>query len=552
MAQLNKGQFLFLHDDIKNVALRLSNTYFQTGVLDEDKQPIFQFYGYGANWRTHFPSIAGVLLKHRQALQAEGKDVPTIIGDEGFNGKYLYDRFTYTKTQDNISIGENYLQFFLWFVQPEHLDEPETLDQYLLRNELVATTFLNTDTDATTVFDTPPTSFATINNINTAFEEEAVPNTPIATIPWKILAIVSSALFLFLLYSLFAIKCSTKPTTAYSNGIDTTSITWYMSNPWDGETSYLSELLNDLIGEIETNTGGNFKILVFNNSQLPSSKGRSVKESKELLFALQKNEIQMLHASGHNWKDVIPAGIFFSSIPNGMNYEKTIHWLEKEGGETLCQRLYAPFHIMPYTCGHTGEQYPGWFKDSLKSVNDFKGMTIRIGGLGAEVLNSFGAKSKSVSQRNLIRYIASDSLDAVEWIAPYDDYRMGFPALKKFHFYYKGGWHEPNSTNQMFVNTEALATLEQKEYKGKTYKVILEEAIQKHNAKMIGVFNNRNTDYEKILKKEHPEIHLLELSEGMLQQLRKRSDEIVTKYYETHKNAPMMKEIYESYNKGKK
>jgi TRAP-type mannitol/chloroaromatic compound transport system substrate-binding protein len=321
-------------------------------------------------------------------------------------------------------------------------------------------------------------------------------------------------LVLVLLYSIFGAKCDTNPTTSYSNGAtDTTSITWYMSNPWDGETSYLSELLNDLIGEIETNTGGNFKILVFNNSQLPSSKGRSVKEGKELLYALQKNEIQMLHASGHNWKEVIPAGIFFSSIPNGMNYEKTIHWLEKEGGETLCQRLYAPFHIMPYTCGHTGEQYPGWFKDSLKSMDDFKGMTIRIGGLGAEVLSSFGAKPKSVSQRNLIRFIASDSLDAVEWIAPYDDYRMGFPALKKFHFYYKGGWHEPNSTNQMFVNTEALATLEQKQYKGKTFKAILEEAIQKHNAKMIGVFNNRNADYEKILKKEHPEIHLLELPE---------------------------------------
>jgi TRAP-type mannitol/chloroaromatic compound transport system substrate-binding protein len=548
MAQLNKAQFLFLHEDIKKVASNLSNTYFQTGTLDEEKQPVFQFYGYGANWRTNFPSIAGILLKHRQALLADNQEVPTMIADEAFNGKYLYDRFTYTRTQENISIGENYLQFFLWFVQPKHLEITETWEQYLLRNELLVP-LSNTEMSFSLPDSMPFLEATGLSEKEVASEEAALP--PTTTTPWKTLALAASLLAFLLLASLFWSKTTTTAPIAYSNGTDTTSITWYLSNPWDGETSYMSELLTDLIQELENNTGGKFKVLVFNNYQLPTTKGCSVKESKELISALQNNEIQMLHSSAYYWKGIIPASIFFSSIPNGKNYEKTLHWLEKENGQDLCRQLYAPFNITPYSCGHTGEQYPGWFKDSIKSINDFKNMTIRIGGLGAEVLSSFGAKPKNVSQRNLIRYIASDSLDAVEWIAPYDDYRMGFHALKKFHYYYKGGWHEPNATNQMFINSNALKTLENKYYKGKTYRTILEETIEKYNAKMIGVFNNRNADYEKILKKEHPEIHLLDLPEGMLQQLRIRSDQIVEKYYQMHKNAPMMKEIYESYYKNR-
>jgi TRAP-type mannitol/chloroaromatic compound transport system substrate-binding protein len=248
---------------------------------------------------------------------------------------------------------------------------------------------------------------------------------------------------------------------------------------------------------------------------------------------------------------MIPAGIFFASIPNGMNYEKTINWLEKQKGEELCRKLYAPYNITPYTCGHTGEQYAGWFTDSLRSVEDFANLRIRIGGLGAEVLETFGAKIKTMQQRNILRYIASDSLDAAEWIAPYDDYRMGFFALNKFHYYYKGGWHEPNTTNQMFVNTLALNSLEQKSINGKTYKEILEDAIRKYNDKMIGVFNNRNMDYEKRLKSEHPAIKVLDLPEPILRQLKTRSDQIVKKYYNKYKDTPMMREIFESYMKNR-
>ena len=119
--------------------------------------------------------------------------------------------------------------------------------------------------------------------------------------------------------------------------------------------------------------------------------------------------------------------------------------------------LYAEFNLKPFLAGNTGVQMGGWFNREINSLDDMKGLKIRMPGLGGEVLDAIGATPKLLPGGEIFTSLQSGAIDATEWVGPYNDLAFGFYKVAKF--YYHPGWHEPGTALECFVNKQAYDKL---------------------------------------------------------------------------------------------
>jgi TRAP-type mannitol/chloroaromatic compound transport system substrate-binding protein len=152
------------------------------------------------------------------------------------------------------------------------------------------------------------------------------------------------------------------------------------------------------------------------------------------------------------WVGKHPAFAFFTSVPFGMTVSEFNAWIKFGGGQELWDKLSGEFGIKALPCGATGTQAGGWFNKEINSADDFKGLKMRIPGLGGNVLSKLGASTVSLPGGQIYENLVSGSIDATEWVGPYNDYFMKFYEAAKY--YYTGGMHEPGSDLAMGMNKE--------------------------------------------------------------------------------------------------
>lgn len=158
---------------------------------------------------------------------------------------------------------------------------------------------------------------------------------------------------------------------------------------------------------------------------------------------VSQGKVQMAHAASYYWKGKAPASQFFSSIPFGMTAQEMNGWLHYGGGMALWEEVYRPFGIIPLAGGNTGMQMGGWFNKPINTIADFKGLKIRMPGLGGEVLKRVGAVPVNMAGRELYGALQTGSIDAAEWVGPVNDLAFGLHKVAKYYYY--PGWHEPGS-----------------------------------------------------------------------------------------------------------
>jgi TRAP-type mannitol/chloroaromatic compound transport system substrate-binding protein len=236
---------------------------------------------------------------------------------------------------------------------------------------------------------------------------------------------------------------------------------WLMATTWNDNLPLLQTNLEKMVKEIEVATDGQLKIQLVSQFKDAAGQEISVAAAKPvtLLQAVSKNEIQMLHSAAYYWKDEIPGSFYFSSVPFGLQHGEVKLWLEKEG-IALWQALYAHhgIHVMPFACGHTGNQMAGWFKKEINSPADLRFLRMRIAGLGGEIMKEcFEITPISMPPAEIFKEMQSGSLDAAEWIGPYDDFRLGLHTLNAY--YYEPGWQEPNTVFELSIHKAAFESL---------------------------------------------------------------------------------------------
>jgi TRAP-type mannitol/chloroaromatic compound transport system substrate-binding protein len=221
-------------------------------------------------------------------------------------------------------------------------------------------------------------------------------------------------------------------------------IKWKMCTTWSPKLPILQESAELFSKMVEEASGGRFKIKVFAGGELIPP--------LETFDAVSNGSVEMGAGAAYYWQGKIKASPFFCAIPFGMNAQMQNIWLDSGGGLKLWRELYAPHNLVPFAFGNTGAQMAGWFKTEINSVQDLKGIKIRIPGLGGTVMAEAGANVVLMPGGELYTALERGTIDATEWVNPFHDERLGFYRAAKNYYY--PGWQEPGAILELSVNRQ--------------------------------------------------------------------------------------------------
>jgi TRAP-type mannitol/chloroaromatic compound transport system substrate-binding protein len=182
--------------------------------------------------------------------------------------------------------------------------------------------------------------------------------------------------------------------------------------------------------------------------------------NKDLAFEnIKHNKTQMIVGHSTYWNGMSPAASFFASIPFGMSRSEFLCWVQFGGGRKYWEDLHAPNNIFPLLAGDTGMQMGGWFPKRINTLEDFKGLKMRIEGLGGPVLERYGVKLVNAPASKLLSMLESGELDACEFATPVMDEAAGLHKTKKKFYFHYPGWHQPSAVFEFLINKDLYSTL---------------------------------------------------------------------------------------------
>ncbi len=255
--------------------------------------------------------------------------------------------------------------------------------------------------------------------------------------------------------------------------------------------------------------------------------------------AVSSGSHQMGHSGGYFWKGKVPAAQFFTSVPFGLTADEINAWVNRGGGLELWREIYAPFNIYPIPAGNTGTQMFGWFNKEINSLEDIKGLKMRIPGIGGEVLKEAGGIPVTLPGGELFTALQTGVIDATEWVGPYNDLTFGFHQAAKYYYY--PGWHEPGPMLELLINIDAWNSLPN------NLQVIIETATKAVNQDMLDEYLAKNNQALTELIEVHG-VELRKLPDDVIEEFRKISNKILD---DLAKEDEVISKVYDSYLKFK-
>ena len=193
---------------------------------------------------------------------------------------------------------------------------------------------------------------------------------------------------------------------------------------------------------------------------------------------------QFYHGADYYWKGKHPSWAYFTSVPFGLTYTEINAWVRFGGGQELWDELAGGFGLKGLMCGNTGVQMGGWFRKEMNSADDFKGLKMRIPGLGGDVLAKLGASPVSLPGSQIYENLVSGAIDATEWVGPWNDRVMKFYEAAKYYYY--PGMHEPGAMLACGVNKSFWEGLSASD------RVMISAAASTENDVMMSEYNAKN------------------------------------------------------------
>ncbi|MGF1527270.1 MAG: TRAP transporter substrate-binding protein [Candidatus Competibacterales bacterium] len=304
-------------------------------------------------------------------------------------------------------------------------------------------------------------------------------------------------------------------------------VRWKMVTTWPKNFPGLgtgAEYLAELIGEM---SGGRLEVRVYGGGELVPP--------LEAFDAVSGGTAEMGHGAAYYWKGKSEASQFFAAVPFGLNAQEMNGWLYHGGGLELWREVYGQFGLMPLVAGNTGVQMGGWFNKEINNLEDIKGLKMRIPGLAGEVLRRAGGTPVLLPGGEIYQALESGTIDATEWVGPYNDLAFGLHRAAKYYYY--PGWHEPGTTIETFVNQAAFDQLPA------DLQAIVRGAAQAANTDMLAVFTARNNQALQTLIEDHG-VELRQFPEEVLSRLKSLADEVVA---EVAEQDAMAKKVFESF-----
>jgi len=255
----------------------------------------------------------------------------------------------------------------------------------------------------------------------------------------------------------------------------------------------------------------------------------------ESFDAVSQGTADMYHAADYYFQGKSKAYNFFCAVPFGLTASEMNAWIYHSGGQQLWDELGTGFNIKPLMAGNTGVQWGGWFNKEMNGLDDFKGLKMRMPGLGGEVLRRLGAAAVSLPGGEIFPALQAGTIDATEWVGPWNDLAFGFYKVTKY--YYWPGFHEPGTVLTLGINKAVWDSLSPGQ------RSLIEACAAAENDMVLAEFNAKNSDALATLVNEH-NVQVRRMPNDMLNAIGEKSGEVVA---EAASEDPMTMRVYESF-----
>ncbi|MCH8916976.1 MAG: TRAP transporter substrate-binding protein DctP [Proteobacteria bacterium] len=251
--------------------------------------------------------------------------------------------------------------------------------------------------------------------------------------------------------------------------------------------------------------------------------------------AVAQGSVEMGHAAPYYWQGKSKSFNFFAAVPFGLTAQELSAWIHYGGGQALWDEGYGQFGLKPFLAGNTGVQMGGWFKKEIRSMDDFKGLKMRMPGLGGEVLRRIGATAENLPGGEIFTALTTGRIDATEWVGPWNDLAFGFYKIAKYYYY--PGFHEPGTALACGVNLKIWEALSSED------KSLVQTAMQAENGVVLAEFNTRNAESLDVLRNKH-KVRIRRFPNPVLGAMGQAAGEVVT---EAGTSDATTRKVYESF-----
>ncbi len=255
------------------------------------------------------------------------------------------------------------------------------------------------------------------------------------------------------------------------------TINWQMATSWPVALDTIFGGAQTVAERVAALSGGKFTIEARAAGELAPG--------LQVLDVVEQGAVPIGHTASYYYVGKTPATAFGTALPFGFNDRQQNAWLYEAGGLEMLQNMYAErFNVIQFPAGNTGVQMGGWFNKEINSTADLEGLKMRIPGLGGQVMAKLGVNVQVLPGGEIFQALQTGTIDAAEWVGPYDDEKLGFQQAAQFYYY--PGWWEPGPTLEIQVNLNEWNNLPQE------YQEILKSAAYEANVTMMARYDAKN------------------------------------------------------------
>jgi len=300
-----------------------------------------------------------------------------------------------------------------------------------------------------------------------------------------------------------------------------------MATSWPKDFPGLGQMPNRFAEAMHLMSDGRIEVKVFAAGELVGA--------TECFDATSTGAADMYHAAEYYWQGKSRGFTFFTAVPMGMTAAEIMGWCEFGGGQQLWDELSAKFNVKAFQAGNTGHQTGGWFRKKMETLEDFKGLRMRMPGLGGEVIRQLGGTAVTLPGGEIYQALQSGSIDATEWVGPWNDLALGF--YREAPYYYAPGFHEPVSSLALGINLDVWNSLTSSEQN------MVRFSCKSANDASIGEYTFKNGQALAELKTKY-DIEPQYFSTEILKRVGEISDQVVDDFGNAD---PLTRRIADSY-----
>jgi TRAP-type mannitol/chloroaromatic compound transport system substrate-binding protein len=253
-------------------------------------------------------------------------------------------------------------------------------------------------------------------------------------------------------------------------------VRWRMATSWPKSLDTIYGSADEMCKRIGQLTDGKFAVQCFAAGEVVGA--------LQVFDAVSNKTVECGHTLTSFYFGKDPVYALDAGIPFGTNARQQAAWMYYGGGLDVLREIFLKQKMLNFPCGNVGVQMGGWYRKEINTPDDLKGLRIRIGGLGGVVLQRLGAIPTQIAPGDIYPSLERGTIDAAEWIGPYDDEKLGFHKVAPN--YYTPGWWEGSAMITSLVNADAWNELPQ------TYKNAFETAANEQNLLMLAKYDAKN------------------------------------------------------------